>query len=161
MPYHWTYPRPETHKLTLWPHRSLSTSGFVWFVGLTAALLALPLLGTLGTPILWGLLPFLAAAVGGVWWAIRRNTRDAALNEVLTLTHDEAKLVRTDPKGATKTWCTNPYWVRVKLYETGGPVEKYLTLTGGDREVEIGSFLSPEERVNLRYDLEKELALLR
>jgi uncharacterized membrane protein len=37
----------------------------------------------------------------------------------------------------------------VHLHQTGGPVENYLTLRGGDREVEIGAFLDAKERLAL------------
>jgi uncharacterized membrane protein len=39
-----------------------------------------------------------------------------------------------------------------------GPVENYLTLRGAGREVEIGRFLTPEERVSLHEELELALA---
>jgi uncharacterized membrane protein len=152
---------PEGRELTLWPHRSLTAQGFVWFVGLTAGLLALPLLAVIGTHALWGLLPFLLATIGGLWWAIRRNSADAALTEVLTLTRKAMRLVRTEPGTAPKEWAANPYWVTVTLHETGGPVEHYLTLKGGGREVELGAFLSPDERLALRSDLLEALARLR
>jgi uncharacterized membrane protein len=160
MPYRWTSPAPETRVLTLWPHRSLTARGFVWFVGMTAALFLLPLLGVVGSPVLWALLPFLVAAIAGIWWAIRRNGRDGNLTEVLTITRDNTTLIRTEPSGARKDWKANPYWVRVTLHTTGGPVENYLTLKGGDREIEIGAFLSPDERLALRGELHEALAAL-
>ena len=45
-----------------------------------------------------------------------------------------------------------------------GPVEDYLVLSGGDeggRVVELGVFLSPEERRALRDELTARLAALR
>jgi uncharacterized membrane protein len=51
--------------------------------------------------------------------------------------------------------------VRVTLRDKGGPVEKYLTLRGSDREVELGAFLSPEERETLHAELTRVLAGLR
>jgi len=60
--------------------------------------------------------------------------------------------------GATPLdWEANPYWVRVALHAKGGPVPNYLTLSGGGREVELGAFLSPPERVELKSLLEREL----
>lgn len=152
---------PPAARLRLWPHRSLTAEGFVWFVGLTAALISLPLFGVLGTPVLWGLLPFLVLTVAGIWWALVRNARDGALTEELTLWRDRIELVRRDPRGGTRGWSADPHWVRVELHEDGGPVEKYLTLKGGGREVELGAFLSPEERVILRSDLMEALARVR
>jgi uncharacterized membrane protein len=145
-------------RLMLWPHRSLPARGFVGFIGITCALIALPLLGVLGTPVLWGVLPFFALAVGGVWLALRRSYHDGRLTEEFTLWSDRVTLVRINPRGQRQSWEANPHWVRVALRETGGPVENYLTLKGGGREVEIGAFLSPDERLDLRATLERALA---
>ena len=150
----------ETH-LHLWPHRSLGPQGFVWFIGGTAALIALPLLGLLGTPALWGLLPFVAAALGGIWWALRRNSRDRAIVETLTLTRTEIRLSQQSPDGRRSDWQANPHWVTVTLHPTGGPVPNYLTLRGNNREVELGAFLAEEERIALAPDLRARLAALR
>lgn len=152
---------PPAARLRLWPHRSLTAEGFVWFVGGTAALISLPLIAVLGSPILWGLLPFALMALGSLWWALRRNLRDAALTEELMLWSDRVELVRRDPKGRTRDWSADPHWVKVGLHETGGPVENYLTLKGGGREVEIGAFLSPEERLALRDEIHSALLRVR
>lgn len=135
--------------LRLWPHRSLPARGFVLFIGLTCALVALPLLAVLGTPVLWGLLPFVAMGIGGLWIAIARNYRDGQVLEELSIWTDHLRLVRHDPRQAPRTWEANPYWTRLNLRALGGPVEDYLTLNGAGREVELGAFLSPRERREL------------
>ncbi len=143
--------------LTLWPHRSLPRVGFVWFIAATATLSLLPLLAVLGSPVLWGLLPFLLLAVAAIWWALQRNHRDGDLSEELSLWPDHIALVRSGPRGARAKWSANPYWVTTTLHATGGPVANYLTLRGGDREVELGAFLSEPERLALRAELDDAL----
>ena len=133
----------------------------MWFIGGTATLIALPLVGLLGTPALWGLLPFVAAALGGIWWALRRNSRDRAIVETLTLTRTEIHLSHRKPDGSRSDWQANPHWVVVTLHATGGPVPNYLTLRGNGREVELGAFLSEDERIALADDLRQRLAALR
>jgi uncharacterized membrane protein len=156
MPYSWD--TPDRRRLTLWPHRSLTPGGFAAFFGITFLLLMVPVLLNLGSPVLWMLLPFVLGALALTWALVRRNGRDrGAILEVLTVTSDAAELVRTDPGGGRRNWKANPYWVRVQLWPTGGPVENYLTLKGGDREVEIGAFLSPDERIALKPELEDAL----
>lgn len=157
MPYEWLPPRDGEQRLHLWPHRSLSQRGFVGFVGLTAALIAVPLLPNLGSPVLWALLPFLLATIWGIWFALRKNGRDRDIVEELTLTPDRINLVRHGPKGQRQDWEANPYWLRVTLHETGGPVPNYLTLKGGGREVELGAFLSEEERIALKGEIDAKL----
>lgn len=164
MPYRWHEPGDGTARLQVWPHRSLPRRGFVWFIGATAALLALPLLALLGSPILWGMLPFVLGAVAAIWWALARSYRSGATQEVLVLTPDLVRLTRLDPGRPARHWQANPYWLRVNLRDDG-PVEAYLTLRGGVgdemREVELGAFLSPEERVVLAAALCAHLAGLR
>lgn len=160
MPYHWLPPEGETRRLHLWPHRSLPRQGFVLFIGATAALIALPLLTVVGSPVLWGLLPFLMLAVAGVWWGLQRSYRDGDILEVLVLTPAQVTLTRQGPRKAHAEWQANPHWVRVILHPTGGPVPNYVTLQGGPREVEVGSFLSEEERLALRDELTREMARL-
>lgn len=161
MPYEWLPPTPDTNQLHLWPHRSLTRGGFAGFIGATAVLIALPALSVIGSPVLWGLLPFFVLTVGGVWWAIRRNQRDREIIEDLTLTPATLSLTRHGPRGRRQDWQANPHWVQVTLHATGGPVPNYLTLRGGGREVELGAFLSEEERVTLGAELRDRLHSLR
>ncbi len=145
----------------IWPHRSLPPEGFVGFIALTCGLIAIPLISVLGTPVLWGVLPFFVLVVAGLWIALRRSYADGKLTEELTLWSDRIALVRHNPRGPAQEWSADPHWVRVRLHEAGGPVEKYLTLRGGGREVELGAFLSPREREELSVALTRALARLR
>ena len=149
-------PMPR-RRLVLWPHRSLPPRGFAIFIMLTYGLFMLPLMALLGTAALWGLLPFLLGALGLTWYFLQRSYRDGTLREELTLWDDRVELVRINPRGPRQSWQANPYWVRVGLLPEGGPVEQYVTLRGGDRTVEIGAFLSPDERKALYNDLLREL----
>lgn len=160
MPYRWS-DTEDPRTLTLTPHQSLTPGGFVVFMGVTLGFIAVPLLSVLGTPVLWGLLPFFAAALWGLWAAINRNRRDARLRETLTIWPDRIELVRQEPHGPAKRWEANPYWVSVHLHPGDKPVENYLTLKGAGREVELGAFLSPEERAALKDDVQIALAAAR
>lgn len=162
MPYRWTKPRENHERLELWPYRSLPRSGFVWFIGLTSGALALPLIGVLGTPVWWGILPFMAIVLAGVWYALSLTYRSGSTREVLELTPREISVTRTEPGKASQSWSANPYWIRAELRP--GPVEHYLVLTGdhkSGREIELGAFLTPEERSDLRRELAGKLAALR
>jgi len=161
MPYEWLPPNGGEDRLHLWPYRSLTQSGFVWFIGLTAALIALPMVGVLGSPVLWALLPFLVGTIWALWYALRKNGRARDIVEDLRLSPDRITLVRHGPKGRRQDWDANPYWLRLTLHETGGPVPNYLTLKADGREVELGAFLSEEERLALRAELAEKLRALR
>ena len=154
--------RNARYRLLLTPSQALSERGFATFIAMTALFFLLPLLAVLGSPVLWGLLPFLMLVLWGIWHALRRNR--ATLNRIseeVTLTRDVMELIRHAPGHPVRNWRANPYWVRLHLHTDTGPVENYLTLSGGTRDVEIGAFLSPDERAQLHDDLQSALASLR
>lgn len=161
MPYRWTDISPSEKRLDLWPHRSLPRRGFAVFILITFALIMVPLVPLLGTPLLWGLLPFLLLAFGGVWWALEHSYRTADLCEVLHLTPEILSLVRMNRDGTKQDWQANSYWTRVETHQDGGPVPYYITLRGNDRTVEIGAFLSEDERRTLYGELANALLDLR
>jgi uncharacterized membrane protein len=168
MPYRWVpseglplLSEAGQRSLQLGPYRSLSRQGFVWFIGATAGLISLPMLSILGSPALWVILPFVLLVMSGVWWALDRSFRDAEIVEVLTLAKSEVRLIRQGPKDAHREWAANAFWVSVILHQTGGPVANYLTLRGGPREVELGAFLSDDERLELHRELQSALVALR
>lgn len=167
MPYRWldddTAPEQSgavSYRLEAWPYRSLPIRGFVWIIALTAGALLLPLLAVLGSPVLWGILPFAGLAVWALWHAIQRSYRSGDTREVLVLTREALTLTRSDPGRKDRIWETNPYWVRASL-SAAGPVEHYLILSDGRREIELGAFLAPEERQSLHHEVVRHLAAVR
>lgn len=164
MPYRWTpahtTPLPRTApedgapvlRLELWPHRSLPAKGFsvvIWvmfFGGL------IPVVPFIGTAAFWILLAFMMAALTALWVGIRHSDRDH-LREEMAIWPDRITLSHWTHKGQRKEWDANPYWVRLTLHPKAGKIEQYLTLKGQSREVELGAFLTPEERAQLRDDL--------
>ncbi len=147
--------------LRAWPHNALQPRGFAGVIALSAAVLALPLLAVLGHPVLWGLLPFAGLALWGLWFALRRNWRDRSVLEEMHLSRRAIHLRRLNPRAPAQEWRADPAWVSVNMIPRGGPVENYLTLTGGGREVELGAFLMPEERAALHADLQALLVRLK
>ena len=165
MPYRWTETEDTTDsaplaRLILWPHQSMTGKGFATFIGITAAMLSLPLFAVLGSPIIWVLLLFFLAALWAIWFALMKNRQHRMLHEELAIWPDKMHLAHVQPRRPPLTWDANPYWVSTHLAPEG-PVENYLTLKGGGREVELGAFLSPEERVALRDELDTALARVR
>ena len=158
MPYRWIRPATDTDgELHLWPHQSLPPEGYVRFLGVTAALITVPLFPLMGTPLFWGLLPFLVLAVFGMKYALDRNRRSAQILEVLTLGAEEAELTHREGNRPAQVWRGNRHWITVTLHETSGPVPFYVTLRGSGREVEIGAFLSEAERKSLYEDLTRAI----
>ncbi len=160
MPYQWTSSETANgavERLRLWPHRSLPRWGFAVFILITCAMFTMPLFPLLGTATLWGLLPFLVLAVWGVWYALMRSYRDGAMGEELTIGPQDVHLRRTNARGPAQEWESQSYWTKVHMHPTGGPVPHYVTLKGKGREVEIGAFLSEDERKALYGEIAEVL----
>ena len=143
--------------MRLWPHQSLPPRGFAAFVLATFTMILIPTFTLLGTVLLWGMLPFVLLAVGGIYYALHANHRARQIEEVLVLDDQTARLTHRTARGEVKEWACNRYWTTVTKYEKDGPVPQYVTLRGEGREVEIGAFLSEEERIELYDDLQRSL----
>lgn len=159
MPYKWTHSASsDTPELHLWPHQSLQPQGYTRFLGITAALISIPLLALLGSALLWALLPFVLLALFGMKWALDRSRSDRQILEILSLSAEQVHLLRINPDGQRQRWQCNRYWARAEMRDHGGPVPHYVTLSGSNREVEIGAFLSEEERIALFDELTSAIA---
>jgi uncharacterized membrane protein len=158
MPYKWT-PKPnptaQNWRLSLWAYRSLLRKDFVIFMGGTSALVLIPMLTIVGTGALLYVLPFVLLMIVGLWSALHVSYRRGEVLEELSVDSTTAHLIRHNPDGQTLEWQANRYWVSVHLHPKGGPVENYITLRGGDREVELGAFLDVAERAALYDDLRR------
>jgi uncharacterized membrane protein len=148
---------PPIARLHAWPFRSLPKRGFVAILAMGFLLLLVPVFAFLGTIYLWWVFLPGFAALGALWWFIDRSYRDGEILEELEIWPDRVRLTRDGPHGAHAEWQADLYWVTLQLHPTGGPVPDYVTLRGGGREVEIGSFLSDAERPMLYETLSDAL----
>ena len=151
---------PPLYQVTLWPNLSLGRRGYWVVMAGAAAMLSLPMLALGSSKAALGLAPFVLGALAALGWFLRRNARDLALHEQLRLWADLMAVERHEPSGRVLRWQANPHWVRVKLHPDGRP-QNYLTLKGGGREIELGAFLSPEERAELAEEIEMAMARAR
>ena len=142
---------------TLWPNRSLGRTGFRTTMAILALGFAIPILPFMWAGGFWILLPFVITAFIALWLAFKMNNRQGRLREHISLWHNLLAIERHEVSGDVKRWQANPYWLRIKLVEEGGPIDNYLTLIGSDREIELGAFLSPEERAALKGELETHI----
>jgi uncharacterized membrane protein len=161
MPYEWITPdlAPDAPvaELHLWPYRSLLRRDFVVFIAGTVALIFLPLIAVLGSPVLWGLLPFFIIAISGVWYALHRSYKDGEILEELRIWPDRMTLIHIHPRRGRKSWEGNPYWVYLKIDKRNERIVNYITLKGSEREVELGAFLSEDERAVLYDEVDRAM----
>ena len=166
MPYCWSTPLEKAvfHKksdgpasvvLTIRTHNSLNANGFMQFIALTAVFMLIPILAFLGQVFMWIIAGFLGTCLTAIWLALKASWQQGQLREELSIWSDCVLLERFNPNGSTQVWHANPYWTEIRLTPTNSYVLNYLTLRGNSREVEIGAFLSEDERPMLEKDLLK------
>ena len=128
-------------------------------MGLTAAGLSLPLiaLAPMGPTLSLALAPYAAAALFSLWLAIKLTYISGRTTEELRLWPDAIAVERREPFGRVRRWSANPYWVDVDL-DTRHKIERYLTLRGAGRRIELGAFLTPDEREELAGELRRRIA---
>jgi uncharacterized membrane protein len=142
------------------PPAGLSARGMRWLCGLGTAVAAVPavLFAVLGA---WPVLGFLGGEVLLVLGlvAIHRRWSRGAVETVL-LTEGRLSIRRADGRGGQEAAELEPYWTRLVLAERNG-TSPVLTAHARGRQVEIGRFLSAEEKRALAAALEGALRTYR
>lgn len=138
------------------PHRSLTRAGlWLFLTAQGAAALGFALLaawrGNVFAP------AFAVLEVGLVAWCLVRVWRASATGEVIVLDPTRLEVVRMGDPGPPARF--HPYWARLRLRPgrwRGAPSR--LVIRSHGREVEIGAFLTDEERTELARRLSGLLA---
>lgn len=144
------------YAVTLWPHRSMGRRGARRVMALLSLGLAIPVLAVGDWRVSAFLGVFALAAVALMWLLFSLNARAGRLTEDVLLWPDLIGVERREPGGRVRRWSANPYWVRVEV-RTTRHMENYLTLAGGGRTIELGAFLTAEERAAFAEELRAAL----
>ena len=143
--------------IELYPYRSLSRKGFIILMSCIAAVsfiagLAFLLMGA------WPVFGFFGLDVALIWWAIRRNYRDAERQENICISDEEVVITRKQARKPDQTQTLVRAWAKVRLEED---VERELIgrlfLSSRGMVTEIGSFLAPDDRKSLATALNQIL----
>lgn len=137
------------------PHRSLSAAGRRW--------LMLALVGLCGLVALrfwllgaWPIIPFCGLEAAGVLFLMYLNGRRARASELVMLSADRLRVVRTTPSGKRSEVTLSSAWLNVTLEEAAGRVPRLL-LGLRTRQVEVGAALGEAEKRELAAALEVAL----
>lgn len=149
---------PVLFDAVLHPHTSLSPRGFfllmaaLGFISFCAGIMfviagAWPVFGFFGLDILL------------VYAAFKLNYRDARRYETVRLTRDWLMVEKISPTGRRARYRFQPYWLKIEIDEDrkGG---RSLTLRSHGKTLELGAFLSPDEKSDLATALSRELRRL-
>lgn len=138
------------------PHRSLSPRGFRLLMAASAAgLLAVGLLFWLSGA--WPVIGFCGLEFGLLYGAFRLNYRAARAYERLRLSDDGLEISRVRPNGVVaRVWRLQPNWLRIDI-DNPPDHDSQLILSSHGRRMVVGSFLAPEERLDLARALAEAL----
>jgi len=150
---------PARFDAILHPHTSLEPQGFLLvmaLIGVTSFIagVAFVIAGA------WPVFGFMGLDVALVYVAFRMNYRDARRYETVTLTDDELTVRKVDPGGRRRTYRFQPYWLQVDLDDPPRPGSPLMLRTHG-MVLEIGKFLSADEKADFARALRAELRALR
>ncbi|MCR9070994.1 MAG: DUF2244 domain-containing protein [Alphaproteobacteria bacterium] len=133
--------------LVLYPHRSLSPSGFLIVMGAVAGLsFAIGLIVFLAGA--WPVVGFLGLDVALIYFAFRLNYRAARAHETIRVAAGEVEVVKIDSTGRRRRHVLPSAWLTVTLDERprGGT---RLILRSRGKGLEVGAFLGDDEKCSL------------
>ncbi|HYB09280.1 MAG TPA: DUF2244 domain-containing protein [Alphaproteobacteria bacterium] len=149
--------QPLFFDAVLTPHRSLSPHGF-WI--LMALICAASFLAGIFFVLhgAWPVTGFFGLDVLLLYIAFKASYRSARLRETVKLSAEALVVERVGLSGRRSSWTFQPYWLRIEIDDPPDHGSQ-LTLSSHGRSLAIGSFLSPEERLEVAQAL--RAALLR
>jgi len=150
---------PLLFDAVLYPHRSLSRTGF-WLV---MGLVSIVSFGA-GTAFYrvgaWPIVGFLGLDVALIYTAFRINYRAARLTELIKLDERELRIQRISPRGKMLSWTFSSFWVRVRM-DNPPDEDSDLVISSHGRYLELGAYLSPQEKLDVATALNAALSELR
>jgi len=152
-------PEPLLLDVVLYPHRSLSPTGFM--ILMSGACFVAFIAGIVFVSIgAWPVFGFFGVEFLLLGWCFRLNYRHARLYETVQISRSELRVQRVRHDGETRSWSFQPFWLRVSIDDPPEPGSR-LTLTSHGKNLVIGSFLSPEERLDLARTIRAALEKVR
>ena len=145
-------------RVRLIPNRSLDAYGTkVVFIVIACGFL-LPIIPFIGNPIGTTLTIFSGLTFYLFLTLLQKNFQQGNTFEEIFISKNKITVVHQEKNKERKTWEGNPYWTRVHLDFNNRKLKNYLTLAGKGRHIELGAFLSPYERLELRDKIQNALA---
>jgi uncharacterized membrane protein len=153
--------RPETphFRATLTPYRS-ATARQQTLVVLLMMAVATPAAVVFVIAGAWPVTGFMGLEIVLLFFAFRLNHWRGFAREVIEVSRARFRLLSVDPWGREREWLWTPAWIQVLVADT--PKRKNgLAVRSHGETVEIGSFLTADERETLADRLKGALASAR
>lgn len=146
---------PPLLDVVLYPHRSLGPNGFLVLMGvLCTCSFAVGLVFVLSGA--WPVIGFLGIDVLVVYVAFRMNYRAARAYETVRLSPSALEITQVDAAGRGRRLTFQPHWLAVDIDDPPRR-DSRLTLRSHGRRLEIGRFLTPQEKLELAQALRRAL----
>ena len=149
---------PTFLRMRLFPNRSLDKHGTKVVAGIIAFGFLLPIIPFIGSPIGVTLTIFSGLTFYLFLTLLQKNFQEGHTFEEILISKRKVIVVHKEKNKEKKTWEGNPYWTRVDVDINNARLKNYLTLAGKGRHIELGAFLSPDERIELRDKIQNALA---
>ena len=141
----------QAFEAVLYPNQSLGQVGFiVLMLAVSSASVALGIAFVLAGA--WPVAGFFGLDVLLLYLAVRYSRRQSLRREFIRLDTSGLHVRQVDADGAQREWRFEPYWVRVDMDDPPRR-DSFLTLATHGLRLRVGSFLTPEERLNLAHEL--------
>ena len=144
---------PAPFDAVLYPNRSLGRFGFHLLMA-AIVLVSVAIGAAFVLAGAWPVTGFLGLDVLLLYLAFRWNYRQGRRAEFIRLDGNELAVRRMEPSGRRREWRFDAYWVHVTIDDPSNQ----LTLSSHGRTLEVGAFLSPEERLEVGKALRAALA---
>ncbi len=145
----------KAFEAVLYPNQSLGRSGFiVLMLAVSSVSVAVGVAFALAGA--WPIAGFLGLDTGLLYLALRASRRQGEQREFIRLDASGLQVRRVEPGGAAREWRFEPYWVKVDMDDPPRR-DSFLTLATHGLRLRVGSFLTPEERLNLARALRAAL----
>jgi uncharacterized membrane protein len=138
------------------PNRSLSPFGFRLLIAVfgTALFAVGSTFWMIGA---WPVMGFCGLELVLLYGAFRLNFRSGGAYERLRLSDDGLEISRMRPNGAVaRVWRLQPAWLRIDI-DNPPEHDSQLTLSSHGRRMVVGSFLTPDERLEVAEALREAL----
>jgi uncharacterized membrane protein len=146
-----------TDRIVVWPHRSLGRRGMITLLAAVGAGLGAAGVWA-GVQGAWPIVLHVMLAFGALAFALRCNNGTARMMQVIEFAPDAIRVSESGPAASRKAVSEfNPYWVRVQDHPDPRAGRRLVLRQSGGM-VEIGGFLSVEERAELAAELRRRIA---
>ena len=149
---------PTLLRMRLFPNRSLNKHGTKVVFGIIALGFLLPIIPFIGSPVGTTLTIFSGLTFYLFLIFLQKSFQQGATFEEIQISRNKIIVVHKEKNKEFITWEGNPYWTRVNVDINNPKLKNYLTLAGKGRHIELGAFLSPSERIELRDKIQSALA---